>query len=104
VHVGGVLLLLHLLMLLLLLLRLMHSLMMVSLRGVQTGCTQQRSALPEQRCHLHPGCVVCVVGFTEGDPPSAGDATSFALLLLYPESRGRVDASSPVGENEDDSF
>lgn len=56
VHVGGVLLLLHLLvLLLLLLLRLVHTLMMVSLRGVQAGGAQQGSALPEQRCHLHLG-------------------------------------------------
>jgi hypothetical protein len=63
VHIG--VLLLHLLVLLLLLLRLrrlMHTLVMVSLRGVQAGGTQQGSALPEQRCHLHPcGCVVRVV-------------------------------------------
>lgn len=57
VHVGGVLLLLHLLvlLLLLLLLRLVHTLMMVSLRGVQAGGAQQGSALPEQRCYLHLG-------------------------------------------------
>lgn len=75
VHVGGVLLLLllHLLvlLLLLLLLRLMHTLMMVSLRGVQAGGAQQGSALPEQRCHLHPGCVVgrCV---SRGSGPAVG--------------------------------
>ena len=84
-HVGGVLLLLHLLVLLLLLLRLVHTLMMVSLRGVQAGCTQQGSALPEQRCHLHPGCVVRVLGFTGSDPPSAGVAMSHALFFLYPD-------------------
>lgn len=95
-HVGSVLLLLHLLVLLLLLLRLrlVHTLMMVSLRGVQAGCTQQGSALPEQRCHLHPGCVVRVVGFTGNNPPSAGVATSLALLLLLSGSRRPADASS----------
>lgn len=59
--------------------------MMVSLRGVQAGCTQQGSALPEQRCHLHPGCVVRVLDFTGSDPPSAGVAMSLALFLLYPD-------------------
>lgn len=96
-HVGSVLLLLHLLVLLLLLLRLrlVHTLMMVSLRGVQAGCTQQGSALPEQRCHLHPGCcVVRVVGFTGNNPPSAGVAKSLALLLLLSRSRRPADASS----------
>lgn len=75
VHVGGVLLLLHLLvLLLLLLLRLVHTLMMVSLRGVQAGGAQQGSALPEQRCHLHLGCVVCVVRrcVSRGSSPAVG--------------------------------
>lgn len=40
-------------MLLLDLLLLMHGLMVVSLRGIQGGGTQQGGALPEQRCHLH---------------------------------------------------
>lgn len=48
---GGVL--LKLLLLLLLLLR-VHSLVMVSLRGIQARGTQQIRALPKQRCHLHP--------------------------------------------------
>ena len=59
--------------------------MMVSLRGVQAGRTQQGSALPEQRCHLHLGCVVRVFDFTGNDPPSAGVAMSHALFLLYPD-------------------
>lgn len=100
-HVGGVLLHLLVLLLLLLRLRLVHTLMMVSLRGVQAGCTQQGSALPEQRCHLHPGCVPRVVGFTGSDLPSAGVATSLALSLLpVSGSRRRVeDASSLVEDN-----
>lgn len=96
-HVGGVLLHLLVLLLLLLRLRLVHTLMMVSLRGVQAGCTQQGSALPEQRCHLHPGCVLRVVGFTGSDLPSAGcvATSSLALSLLpYPDldapRRGRL--------------
>lgn len=48
---GGVL--LELLLLLLLLLR-VHSLVVVSLRGIQARGTQQIRALPKQRCHLHP--------------------------------------------------
>lgn len=45
---------LDLLLLLLLVLLLLHRLVMVGLRGVQTGGTQQGGALPKQRCHLHP--------------------------------------------------
>lgn len=97
-HVGGVLLLLlHLLVLLLLLLRLrlVHTLMMVSLRGVQAGCTQQSSALPEQRCHLHLGCVVVRVTSVspEANLPSAGVTTSPAFTS---PARGRFfHVSSP---------
>lgn len=50
-QLGGML--LKLLLLLLLLLR-VHSLVMVSLRGIQARGTQQVRALAKQRCHLHP--------------------------------------------------
>lgn len=81
-------LLLHLLVLLLLLLRLrrlMHTLVMVSLRGVQAGGTQQGSAFPEQRCHLHPGgcfvrVAVVVVSSRKQAAPTAGVASSRASI------------------------
>lgn len=90
VHVGGVLLLLHLLVLLLLLLRLVHTLMMVSLRGVQAGGAQQGSALPEQRCHLHLGCVVCVARrcVSRGSSPAVGRRRR-DVARRFPEFRSR---------------